>query len=225
MVNVFFLNPNTTARVELQFWSSSSYGDSSIKHEIADRMTSLQKVVSCTTLADIEMYVEPRNLALDKLTLAILGSTAEMHFDQITMVWYYRSLTPVKFSIGGEYLQITGLKQQEWLPNVSVHLNDVFHLSDIDDVRSISIRGDDNTFFLSCRNGAMNFVFNSVNARRWCRRCDRPRRECPSSEPTTLWIVCFGPTMYRARCSTWPCSTSPATIRRCGSAPTTCCVR
>ncbi|KAI3488808.1 hypothetical protein L1887_47149 [Cichorium endivia] len=31
------------------------------------------------------MYVEPRNLALDKLTLAILGSTAEMHFDQITM--------------------------------------------------------------------------------------------------------------------------------------------
>lgn len=161
VVNVFFLNPNTTARVELQFWSSSSYGDSSIKHEIADRMTSLQKVVSCTTLAEIEMYVEPRNLALDKLTLAILGSTAEMHFDQITMVWYYRSLTPVKFSIGGEYLQITGLKQQEWLPNVSVHLNDVFHLSDIDDVRSISIRGDDNTFFLSCRNGAMNFVFNS----------------------------------------------------------------
>ncbi|SNX82669.1 related to Neurofibromin [Melanopsichium pennsylvanicum] len=161
VVNVVFLNPNTTVRLELQFWSASTYSDSTLKHELADRMTSLQNVVHCSTLAEIEQWVEPRNLALDQRTTSILGSSAEVRFEQITMVWYYRTLTPVIFSIGGEYLQITGLKQQDWLPNRSVQLNDVFHLSDIDDVRSISIRGDDNTFFLSCRNGSMNFVFNS----------------------------------------------------------------
>ncbi|SOV02504.1 related to neurofibromin [Ustilago sp. UG-2017a] len=161
VVNVFFLNPNTTARVELQFWNNTTYSDSTLKHEIADKMISLQNVVSCSTLPEIEMWIEPRNLALDQTTMSILGSSAEVRFDQITMVWYYRTLTPVTFSIGGEYLQITGLKQQEWLPNVPVQLNDIFHLSDIDDVRSISIRGDDNTFFLSCRNGSINFVFNS----------------------------------------------------------------
>ncbi|SPO22404.1 related to Neurofibromin [Ustilago trichophora] len=161
VVDVFFLNPNTTARVELQFWSATTYSDSTLKHELADRMTSLQNVVHCSTLPEIEKWIEPRNLVLDQTTMSILGSSAEVRFDQITMVWYYRTLTPVTFRIGGEYLQITGLKKQEWLPNVPVQLNDVFHLSDIDDVRSISIRGDDNTFFLSCRNGSMNFVFNS----------------------------------------------------------------
>ncbi|CBQ70693.1 related to Neurofibromin [Sporisorium reilianum SRZ2] len=161
VVNVFFVNPNTTACVELQFWSTSTYSDSPLKHEIADRLTSLQNVVPCLTLSEIETWIEPRNLALDKATVSILGSPAEVRFDQITMVWYYRTLTPVTFLIGGEYLQIKGLKQQDWLPNVPVRLNDVFHLSDIDDVRSISIRGDDNTFFLSCRNGSINFVFNS----------------------------------------------------------------
>ncbi|CDR87933.1 related to Neurofibromin [Sporisorium scitamineum] len=161
VVNVFFVNPNTTASVELQFWSTSTYSDSPLKHEIADRLTSLQNVVPCSTLSEIEAWIEPRNLDLDKATVSILGSPAEVRFDQITMVWYYRSLTPVAFLIGGEYLQIKSLKQQDWLPNVPVRLNDVFHLSDIDDVRSISIRGDDNTFFLSCRNGSINFVFNS----------------------------------------------------------------
>lgn len=161
VVNVFFLNPNTAARMELQFWSASTYSDSTLKVELADRMTSLQNVVHCSTLQAIEPWIEVRNLALGQVTMSILGSSTEVRFDQITMVWYYRSLTPVSFRIGGEYLQITGLKQQDWLPNVSVQLNDIFHLSDIDDVRSISIRGDDNTFFLSCRNGSINFVFNS----------------------------------------------------------------
>lgn len=161
VVNVFFVNPNTTARVELQFWSTSTYSDSSLKHEIADRLTSLQNVVHCSTLSSIETWIEPRNLALDKVTMSILSSPVEVRFDQITMVWYYRTLTPVAFVIGSEYLQIQSLKQQDWLPNVNVQLNDIFHLSDIDDVRSISIRGDDNTFFLSCRNGSMTFVFNS----------------------------------------------------------------
>uniref|UniRef100_V5ET08 Ras GTPase activating protein RasGAP n=2 Tax=Kalmanozyma brasiliensis (strain GHG001) TaxID=1365824 RepID=V5ET08_KALBG len=160
-VNVFFVNPNTIARAELQFWSTATYNDSTLKHEVADRMTSLQNVVHCSALSEIELWVERRNLALDQMTMTILGSPAEVSFDQITLVWYYRTLTPVTFNIGGEYLQITGLKQQDWLPNTSVQLNDVFHLSDIDDVRSISIRGDDNTFFLSCRNGSMNFVFTS----------------------------------------------------------------
>ncbi|TKY89213.1 hypothetical protein EX895_001744 [Sporisorium graminicola] len=160
VVNVLFVNPNTTACVELQFWSASTYNDSPLKLEFADRLTSLQNVVPCSTLSEIESWIEPRNLALDKATVTILGSPAEVRFDQITLVWYYRSLTPVTFLIGGEYLQIKGLKQQDWLPNVPVRLNDVFHLSDIDDVRSISIRGDDNTFFISCRNGSINFVFN-----------------------------------------------------------------
>ncbi|GAC96962.1 RasGAP group protein [Pseudozyma hubeiensis SY62] len=161
VVNVLFVNPNTTARVELQFWSTATYSESALKHEIADRLTSMQNVVHCSTLSSIETWIELRNLALDRATMSILNSPVETIYDQVTLVWYYRTLTPVTFIVGSEYLQIQGLKQQDWLPNVTVQLNDVFHLSDIDDVRSISIRGDDNTFFLSCRNGSMNFVFNS----------------------------------------------------------------
>ncbi|CAD6915554.1 unnamed protein product [Tilletia controversa] len=115
----------------------------------------------CSGIPELENFIERRHFALDSSTMSILTADAEMRFLHITMVWYYRSMTPVSFRIGGDHLQITALKEQEVLPQTPALLNDIFHLADIDDVRAIAIRGDESTFFLSARGGAISFLFNS----------------------------------------------------------------
>ncbi|KAE8216200.1 hypothetical protein CF327_g640 [Tilletia walkeri] len=115
----------------------------------------------CAGIPELEGFIERRNFSLDTLTMGILTAQAEMRFLSITMVWYYRSMTPVSFRIGGDHLQITALKEQEVMPQTSALLNDIFHLADIDDVRAIAIRGDESTFFLSARGGTISFLFNS----------------------------------------------------------------
>ncbi|KAK0555397.1 Ras GTPase activating protein ira2 [Tilletia horrida] len=115
----------------------------------------------CASVPEIETFIERRNFALDPSTLAILTAPIEQRFTSITMVWYYRSMTPVSFRIGGDHLQITALREQEVMPGRSAYLNDVFHLADIDDVRAVAIRGDESTFFFSARGGTISFLFNS----------------------------------------------------------------
>ncbi|KAK0540963.1 Ras GTPase activating protein ira2 [Tilletia horrida] len=115
----------------------------------------------CNAIPELESLIDRRNMALDPSTLAIMTAQAEIRFPHITMVWYYRSMTPVSFRIGGDHLQITAIKEQEVFPGQNAFLNDVFHLGDIDDVRAIAIRGDESTFFLSARGGTISFLFNS----------------------------------------------------------------
>jgi len=118
-------------------------------------------IVCCAGIPELESVIERRNMSLDPATMAVISAPAEMRFLHVTMVWYYRSMTPVSFRIGGDHLQITALKEHEILPQKSALLNDIFHLADIDDVRAIAIRGDESTFFLSARGGAISFLFNS----------------------------------------------------------------
>ncbi|PWN42984.1 hypothetical protein IE81DRAFT_366164 [Ceraceosorus guamensis] len=165
MRNVIVFNANTTARLYARPWYAQA-GDPGVQVGPSGRaalasVPSQMSIAYCNSIAEIEAFIERRNLALDPTTIAIATSAAEMRFTQITMVWYYRSLIPVSFRIGGEHLQITALKPQEIVPGRSGFTNDVFHLADIDDVRAISARGDDTTFFVTCRGGTISFLFNS----------------------------------------------------------------
>ncbi|PWN51037.1 hypothetical protein IE53DRAFT_314631 [Violaceomyces palustris] len=162
LCNVFVFNINTPAKLYIRSWFPMSHANEPApRMDAFQSMLAFQGVTYCTSLAELEIFIERRNIALDPGTISIATSIPELRFDQITMVWYYRSLTPVSFRIGGDHLQITSLKAQEVVPGKSAFTNEVFHLADIDDVRSISIRGDDNTFFVTCRGGTISYLFNS----------------------------------------------------------------
>lgn len=171
---VIVFNLNTTSRHYARPWISSdaqggasggqrgprpvpSASSASIRSFLQANLT----ITSCNAIHDLEMLIDKRNIALDPLTTEIANTPPEVRFHQITMVWYYRALIPVTFRITGEYLQIAALKSQNFVLGNKVLTNDVLHLADIDDVRAISIRGDDNTFFITCRGGSMSFLFIS----------------------------------------------------------------
>ena len=159
---VYVVNCNTPGKEFMTSWApATAPPESATRMEAFSGMTSFQGIYHVFSLPELEKHIDRRNIALEPMTLSIMTSVPELQFDQITMVWYYRSLTPVTFRIGGDYLQITSLKPTDLVPGVSAFINDVFHLSDVDDVRAISIRGDDNTFFLTCRGGTISFLFNS----------------------------------------------------------------
>lgn len=168
---VIVFNLNTTSRHYVRPWMSNdsqagqrgssrpvpSASSATIQSFLQLHLT----VTSCNAISDLEMLIDRRHIALDPLTMEIANTGSEMRFQQVTMVWYYRSLIPVTFRITGEYLQIAALKPQNFVLGNKVLTNDVIHLADIDDVRAISIRGDDNTFFVTCRGGTISFLFVS----------------------------------------------------------------
>ncbi|CAO1638983.1 unnamed protein product [Sympodiomycopsis kandeliae] len=156
--NHYLFNPN--AMVKIWYNSFRAMSLSAFPETIQLAAKEIQ-VYHANSLPELDAYIERRNVALNPQTIAIVTSVPEHRFTQITMVWYYRQLIPVTFKIGGDHLQITALKGQEIMPGRSANSNDIFHLADIDDVRSVSIRGDDNTFFLTCHGGEVAFLFNS----------------------------------------------------------------
>lgn len=166
--NMFGFNVNTICRMFTQTWANNattnrstatpqSNQNSSVLHHLQANMN----VVYCSNLNELEAYIDRRNIALDSRTISISSSPGDTRFDQVTMVWYYRTLIPVTFKLSNDYLQITALKPQVLFKGSNGFLNEVFHLADIDDVRAISIRGDDNTFFVTCRGGTSSFLFIS----------------------------------------------------------------
>ncbi|UZJ51578.1 hypothetical protein CBS101457_000898 [Exobasidium rhododendri] len=165
--NVIGFNVNTACRLYTRPWWGDHNQNVSSSQETnpASLFSSLQidaNAVFCNSMTELEKYIERRNIALDSQTVALSSVKEDTRFNQITMVWYYRSLIPVTFKISEQHLQITALKPQSMHNGATTGLtNDVFALADIDDVRAISIRGDDNTFFVTCRGGTTSFLFIS----------------------------------------------------------------
>lgn len=160
--DIIVFNINTTAKLYARPWFPPNWnGPQNASQEAMNSMQSQLSIAYCNSIPELEVYIERRNIALSPSSVAIATAPIEIRFNQITMVWYYRTLIPVSFRIGGDHLQITALKPQEILPSRMACTNEVFHLAEIDDVRAISIRGDDNTFFVTCRGGSVSFLFNS----------------------------------------------------------------
>lgn len=155
---VIMLNANTL--IKLAFDHLRTLPSDAFPNVLSQLSSDIQ-IVHCNSLGEIDAHIERRNLALDPQTMSIMSAVVEHRFSSVTMVWYYRQLIPVAFKVGGDYLQITSLKGQEFFTSKFANANDVFHLADIDDVRPVSIRGDDNTFFLTVRGGELTFLFNS----------------------------------------------------------------
>lgn len=157
-------NVNTACQLWCRPWRAQKERVASApRNTIVHNVQSNLAIHVCRSLADLEAHIDRRNIALDASTVAICTAKEEASFDQITMVWYYRSLIPVTFKLSESHLQIQSLKSQTLLQGVTGLMNEVFHLADIDDVRAIAIRGDDNTFFVTCRGGSASFLFNSPN--------------------------------------------------------------
>lgn len=161
--NMFGYNINTACRLYTRPWmmvAEQSSAQPNSKSVLA-HLSSNINIIYCNTLSDLEAYIDRRNIALDSHTVSISTSAEVTRFDQVSMVWYYRSTIPVTFKISESHLQITALKPQPLLKGSSAILNEAFLLADIDDVRAISIRGDDNTFFVTCRGGSASYLFIS----------------------------------------------------------------
>lgn len=164
--NVFFFNTNTSIRLQTRPWlgnveKSNSNTPPPSKNPILQQLQVNANVIHCTSVGDLEAYIERRSIALDSQTLSLYSSPEEARFSQVTMIWYYRALLPVIFKLSENHLQITSLKPQQIMQGSSGYLNEVFSLADIDDVRAISVRGDDTTFYVTCRGGTMSFLFIS----------------------------------------------------------------
>ncbi|CAO1614414.1 unnamed protein product [Parajaminaea phylloscopi] len=155
---VIMLNANTLIKLALE--EMRAMPSNALPANLSSLSPDLQ-IVHCNSFGEIDAHIERRNLALSPQTMNIMSAVAEHRFSFITMVWYYRQLIPVTFRIAGDHLQITCLKGQEFFPSNFANANDVFHLADVDDVRAVSIRGDDNAFLLTVRGGELTFIFNS----------------------------------------------------------------
>ena len=115
----------------------------------------------CASLAELDAYIARSNLALNSSTMLIATEPQDQYFGNATLISHYRALIPVAFRLGHYHLQITSLKPQEIFNGRMARTNEIIHFADIDDVRSVSHRGEETAFLLTSKGGRTSFLFHS----------------------------------------------------------------
>ncbi|CAH1760476.1 13584_t:CDS:2, partial [Entrophospora sp. SA101] len=97
---------------------------------------------------------------LPKDTVQLDTDNTLTSYSQILKLAHYKTPTQVIMKIGSENIQIITAKKQDLIFGLSCQLNDVFHISEIEDITFSSNESDNNEFAIK-QNGRPSFTFTS----------------------------------------------------------------
>ncbi|KAJ1567993.1 Ras GTPase activating protein ira2, partial [Nowakowskiella sp. JEL0078] len=104
----------------------------------------VRRVVFVTSLSELHEHISPSDLRIPTSTVA-LETEINAVFAPVTKVTQYRLTTPVIIKMSQEHFQVTTYKKQD-IMGLSTTLNDVYHISDVEDVITSTSRSDDQEF-------------------------------------------------------------------------------
>ncbi|CAG8517845.1 8557_t:CDS:10 [Diversispora eburnea] len=146
---LYFCNTNTAFKRSIKKWPRP------LPHIIAKR------TVFCCTLSELYEYIAPSDVRLPKITMMLDTDNTSTTFTNVSRISHYRMQINVNMKISNEYLQIITSKKQEIFNGLSCCLNDVYHISEIEDVNNSSHKSDDNEFIIKQDRGKPPFAFTS----------------------------------------------------------------
>ncbi|CAO3626389.1 unnamed protein product [Cunninghamella echinulata] len=92
-----------------------------------------KRTTFAVTLAELHEYIQPSEVRLPKSTTALDTETCHV-FYPVNKVSQYKLNIPVTVKVSAEYIQIMTVRKQELVYGVSMVTNDVYHISEIEDV-------------------------------------------------------------------------------------------
>ncbi|KAG9291425.1 hypothetical protein G9A89_021843 [Geosiphon pyriformis] len=93
--------------------------------------------------------------------LSALDTEASAQFAPVIKISHYRVTVPVIMKISNETIQVITSKKQDLFYGQQVTLNDVYHISEIEDISLSSHKNDDNEFVIKQDNGRSSIAFTS----------------------------------------------------------------
>ncbi|KAG0019213.1 Ras GTPase activating protein ira2 [Podila clonocystis] len=148
LCNLYFINVNTAFRRYTK----------GLSRQLTNRIA--KRVVFPSSLAELSEFISPSELRLPKSTTSLETDT------NITILSVNKTTpglppTPVSFKVGHEVIQIVMQKKQDIFGGMSCQYNDVYHISELDDISKAPSRGDDGEFFIIYEDGTMSMTFTS----------------------------------------------------------------
>ncbi|KAI9026450.1 hypothetical protein CLU79DRAFT_741805 [Phycomyces nitens] len=150
--NIIVMNPNSHLRKYMKKLLNP------VHHKIVKKMT---LVVS---MADLHEYIAPSEVRLPKSTIGLETVPSAMFFP-VNRIMQFRTLVPITMKVSAEYVQLTTVRKQEIFIGISTVMNDVFHISEIDNIETGQHgQGLDNMHVFNFRHGKdrLNIVLHSL---------------------------------------------------------------
>ncbi|CAG8450213.1 2329_t:CDS:10 [Ambispora leptoticha] len=148
LANVYMYNPNTA------FKKFSKKLPRPLSQKIG------KKAIFMNSLSELHEYIAPSDVRLPKTTIQ-LDSEPCTHFTPVTKITHYRITVPVIMKISSETIQVITTRKQDLFNGQQVILNDVYHISEIEDITLSSHKSDDNEFVIKQDEGRSSTAFTS----------------------------------------------------------------
>ncbi|KAF9540942.1 Ras GTPase activating protein ira2 [Mortierella hygrophila] len=148
LCNLFFVNVNSAFRRYTK----------SLSRQLTGRVA--KRVIFPSSLQELYEFIAPSELRLPKSTTS-LEADANIAIGGVSKLTPGSPPTPVQFKIGHEVIQIVLQRKQEIFTGMNCQYNDVYHISELDDISKAHSRGDDGEFFIIYEDGTMSMTFTS----------------------------------------------------------------
>ncbi|KAG0011185.1 Ras GTPase activating protein ira2, partial [Entomortierella chlamydospora] len=170
LCNLYFINVNTAFKRYT----------SSLSRQVTSRIA--KKIIFPSGLHELSEYISPQELRLPKSTTS-LEADANISIVGVNKLTPGSPPTPVMFKIGHEAIQIVMQKKQEIFTGMSCQFNDVYHISELDDISKAHSRGDDGEFFIIYQEGTMSMTFTSLKRDQIISAIAKTKQRYLSSKP------------------------------------------
>ncbi|KAG0224055.1 Ras GTPase activating protein ira2, partial [Actinomortierella wolfii] len=148
LTNLYFINVNSAFKKYLKTLSRP------LTRKIAGQ------ILFPSNLSEISEYISPQEQRLPKSTTS-LETDANITIMGVNKLVPNQPPIPVVFKIGHEVIQIVQQWKEEIFDGLTCQLNDVYHISELDDISKAHSRGDDGEFFIIYEDGTMSMTFTS----------------------------------------------------------------
>ncbi|PKC12463.1 hypothetical protein RhiirA5_496913 [Rhizophagus irregularis] len=119
-----------------------------------------RRTIFLCNLSELHEHISSPEVRLPKSTTQ-LDTDPNVVFNPITRISHYRMQVPVTMKISHETIQVLTTKRQDLFNGLSSQLNDVFHISEIEDIAPSSHKSDDNEFIIKQDRGRPPLSFTS----------------------------------------------------------------
>ncbi|RKP27599.1 hypothetical protein SYNPS1DRAFT_26753, partial [Syncephalis pseudoplumigaleata] len=131
-----------------------------LPRSVSNRLS--KKGVFLSSMNELYEYIAPSEVRLPKATVSLDAEPAKV-FSPVTKIAHYKLPMPTVMKITQDHVQVTSLRKQE-IFGVSAFFNDVYRISDIDDVLLMVHRSDDSAVVIKYDRGNASLTFCSSKA-------------------------------------------------------------
>ncbi|KAI8078349.1 hypothetical protein BDF21DRAFT_43098 [Thamnidium elegans] len=153
-----------------------------VSHKIAKR------TFFAVTLAELYEFINPSEVRLPKSTTSL--DTEQCHvFHPVNRLSQYKMNIPITIKVSSEYVQVMTVRKQEFLYNVTTVINDVYMITEIEDVNIVTnTRNQEivNEFHFKYNKGKTHHVFTSLKREAIVNTIKHNKRRLEMAKPNSM---------------------------------------